>query len=486
MEKKTEVRKLFDETSHTYTRVQIPDGCADIARGLGYKPEETLWDYDWVHPSESGVRWPDEIPCGDQESIVLLSRGGATGLTLKLYDGVLEYLKEHVGVKDVIEVTDTVARKDMCAYPQHSVIAQAKEKSAKEPSLKEIFNGKAFCSWMAASDVQKAAREMGGKTIVTPEQRDTFNSKVRVVSQAEGEEYNVAPFVIVEAWDQLDAKMQELQDCARSLGIDPQKTKFWIKFDNLAGGVGVKPYEPAHMGFDEIKDWIRGIRENGGMSGDSFHPVIMDIDIASLPDVKRVLSNMCVQAIIGPDGAAITGTTMQRTEDGHYIGGGIPVTDEEKRCAEESQRWALPVIEAAQKQGYVGYAGVDIIMTEDASGKRRGYVLEMNGRLCLSTPLLSTTHWVAKQSGVKEPAAMDFTEYFPPVDDFRPLKEAFNKLLYKGAQSHYSGVIPVQMEPDEQGRIKGMKMIAIAPDAAQLKILGQRCKKVFEGLRHPK
>lgn len=475
-------RVLFNETAKVVPIQKIPEGCADISRGLGLKPEETFWDYDWVHSDNSGVQLPDKIPSGYHEAITLLSRGESTGLTLGLHDGFLDYHKEHTGVTNVIEVTDHTPRTNIFLYPEQAVVAQAHQKSEREPNLKEIFRGKTFCAWLPAVDVQEDVQKIGGKTLISAEQRWIFNSKVRIISKANDDQYNVAPFVVADSWDALDTKIKELKEKARGFGLDPEETKFWIKFDNLTGGEGVLPYEPSKKDFSEVKKWIQNVRENSGMENNAFHPIIMDIDIGHLPEVKRVVSNMCVQAIVGENRASVAGTTLQRTMNGDYLGGALPRTNEEKRYAEAAQKWAYPVLEAAQKGGYRGYAGVDVIMTEDHSGNLRGYVLEMNGRLCSSTPLLSMAHWVEQQFGIQEPAAEDFTVDLPPLKDFHALKNVFNDLLFKGNESNFTGLVPVLVEPDENGHIKGAKFIAIAPDSDKLAALEQRYKTVLNGL----
>lgn len=474
-------RAVFAKPEGDINEIKIPDGCADISRQLGLAPSQTLWDYEWLHNEESGLHWPEDglTHCGDHEDILLLSRGEATGLSLKLQDGYLEYLRRYAGVTNVIEVTEDQAL--VSQYPAQSVIVQARKKSRADQGLKETFKDKVFCSWLPGSDVQADTRAMGGKTLISAEQCLFFNSKARIFAQAEGSGYNVAPFVLVNSWDELETRLAELQETARDLGIEEKDLKLWVKFDNLAGGEGVKPYRPASDKLDDIKAWVREICEQVEKDGDAFRPLVIDLDIGQLPEVKNIVANFCVQAVVGPE-IGVTGVTLQRTRDGVYAGGSVPMTAEDKAFAEEAKAWVMPVLQAAQEQGYRGYAGIDVMMTQGVDGQLRGYVIEMNARLCGSTPLLAMAHWVEREASA-EPAVVDFTEDNLAIKDFKTLTQKFNKLMYKGRESGFEGIVPVHINVDKQGVICGVKMIAVANSPERLQKLEKRYQKAFAGVR---
>lgn len=477
-------REFFGKPAQSYEDIKIPNGSADIASHLGLKPENTIWDFDWVHSDDSGVKWPTSVyEAGESEDVVLLSRGTATGITLKLQDGLLSYLKKHAGVKDIIEVTVDAPAVKYAAYPDHSVIAQATDKFRNDQRLRKAFEGKTFCSWTPGNDVQRNVIEMGGQTLISTATWEKFNSKARIMREAANDGYNVSRFVVAESWAELDARMQELKAQAESLGIDPEKAKYWVKFDNLSGGEGVMPYKPQEASFDDIKKWIMQVNREIGLGENEFHPIVIDIDLGQLPGIKRIVNNFCVQGVIGPEGCFMTGTTLQRTEDGTYVGGSLPLSEEDKAYAHLAKAWAQPVFKAAQAQGYVGYAGVDVIMAEGEDGQAYGFILEMNGRLCTSTPLLATSHWVERESGFKEPAVVDFSEKNLGIKDFKSLKKAFNGILYRGEKSGFEGVMPVHFNLDEKGDIYSVKMIAVARDHERLQRLEERYKKVFTKLR---
>lgn len=476
-------RKIFPGSAKAPVNVPIPQGAGDIAKLLGYAPGDTYWDYNFVFASDNGAEIQQETLGILHEAIVPLSKGGAHGVTLKLHEGFLEYHQQYTGVSGIVEVTDKRHKSNAFHYPEHSVTQQAAALAQKDKAIGAEFNGKVFVPIIPTHEAQEAVASFGGKTLITSEEALKFNSKVRVVTSAEEAGYNVAPFVIVEKFADLDAKMAELMEHAKGLGIDAGNAKYWVKFDNLSSGDGVKPFKPAQMSFDEVKKWARGVLDMAGMTGDAFVPMFIDIDIGSLPEVKQVLRNMNVQAVVSDSGVSITGTTFQKTQDGVYLGGIMPQTKTEKEQALEGQKWAVAVLEDAQKKGYRGYAGIDVILCEHVEGGYAGYVLEMNGRLNGSTSLLSTAQWVQQQSGHNDLAAANLPAAFRPLKDFSAFRKAFDAVLYKGKESNFEGVIPIILKPDANGDITGVKTIAVAKDAKSLKKLTKKYEHIVSKLK---
>ena len=484
-------RKQYDKPTEQPTIKRIPNGCADIAHALGLKPEDTVWDYNLVYSAEGGMKLTDARFGIGHEGVTTLIRGGAQGLTLKLHKGFLDYQKKHLGVTNIVEVTEKRHENDLFSYPEHSVVHQLAEKTRQEPRLKDIFNGKVFCSFMPTPDVQRDIAVLGGKALISAPAAIAFNSKVRVAKDAAVHRYNVAPFVVAKSEAEVARKIRQLKKKAARLGLDPEKTKYWIKFGHFGAGTGVLPYDPAVTSVRDVQSWIKTTMQAAEVPSGEFIPTLMDIDIGYLPEVKQIVANLNVQAIVsssgivGPDasGIAITGVTYQKTSDGHYLGGSLPLTDAEKGFAAEAIGWALPVLKAAQEQGYRGYAGIDLMLAREASGQLRGYVLEMNGRLNSSTSLLVTAQWVEEQSGLKDVAACNFTSTFAALKDFKSFKKIFNSVLYKGSASAHTGVIPIVLKPDAQGKIHGVKAIAVAPTAKSLAKLEKRYDAIVKKLQ---
>ncbi len=466
-----------------YNVCKIPLGCADIARLLGYDPRDTLWDFEWVTFDKSGET-SDKSGVQEYQSIMLLTRGLTSGLSLKLHDGFLRYSQRYLGTTNILEVTDHLPPSSMdLNFPDHSIALQASDTVRRRPELRDLFNGKVYCAFLPVKEVHDTVCSLGGKTLITPDQTKYFNSKSRVVRQAEEEGYLVAPFVTIEGINEVEKGLSDIALKAKDLGLDPGRTRYWVKFDNLAGGEGVLPYEPLTMSVEEVKSWINKIidAEIPGSERQLF-PVVIDIDIGALPDISRILGNFNIQGVVGDPGVTITGTTMQNTRNGIYLGGKMPSTPEEKSLAREAFDWAAPVMHAARKQGYRGYAGIDIMMAEGRNGDHLGYVIEMNGRLNCSTSLLTTAHWVEQKIG-KEPAARNIHAEFRPLPDFEDYSEAFTDVLFRGKESNYSGVIPVYLDFDSKGAVNGAKLVAVAPDELTLSRIETAHQRILDSLQ---
>lgn len=80
----------------------------DVALLLGLKPEETIWDYNVMCPSDSGLALPDRALGVAHQGITTLIRNGANGLTLKMPEGLLDYQQRYVDIGSVIEATKSL------------------------------------------------------------------------------------------------------------------------------------------------------------------------------------------------------------------------------------------------------------------------------------------------------------------------------------------------------------------------------------------
>lgn len=230
--------------------------------------------------------------------------------------------------------------------------------------------------------------------------------------------------------------------------LDVNNSKYWFKFDSLAGGTGVTAFKPEQHSMDSITGWAQDVvadcektsqpfgrwtppSSEDGKGPDSM-PVLIDLDVGALPNVKNILTNANVQAVCGKDGVYLTGVTYQDTsEDGTYIGGVLPRTVEDKRYAVSAQAFATPVLEAAWRSGYRGYAGVDVLLCEDDNKQETAYILEMNGRINSSTSLLSLAQWMERESGINDPAAKNLSASFNKFTDYKTFEAAFDDLLFR-------------------------------------------------------
>lgn len=459
----------FDKT------VKLVDGAADIARVLGYEPEETVWDYSMFCPPESGLVLPDRTLGIAHEGITSLIRGGANGLTLKMCEAMLEYQRKYLGIGNVVEATDTIPETNIYTYPEHDLAENLLRKADRNPAIRDFFNNKVMVSIYPTVNYQTVARELGARTVIDEKQALAFNSKKRVFEDAKNFGYEVAPFSIACSREEIDEKFNELQHLVSTMGINAHDAKYWVKFDSMAGGTGVRTFRPKKEPLSTIDSWVDSIMQSCGLSDENFLPILMDLDIGHLPEVKRVLTNANVQGICGKDGAYFTGVTFQKTtKDGGYIGGTMPYTDEQHSFSETARSFAVPVFEAAWLQGYRGYAGVDVMVCEMEDGSHKGYVIEMNGRLNSSTSMLSMKHKMDDICGTDNTAADNFLGYFRSMDSYETFSRAFDDLLYKGEESGHTGIVPIIVKRDSEGKIYGLKTISVAPTRGQLNVLENR------------
>lgn len=463
--------------------VKIPGGMGDVAQFLGLKPEDTIWDYNVMCPSDSGLALPDRALGVAHQGITTLVRDGANGLTLKMPEGLLDYQQRYTDIGPIIEVTETLPPEKYYAYPRDAVHLALTRHEA--PGLDhEQFKGKTFISPFPTPDVQESVASLGGQILISAEQSVYFNSKARVFNDAANNDYKVAPFIVAPNAATIDTALTELKDrlAMSHPALDAEQSKYWVKFDSLAGGTGVTAFKPEQHSMDQIMGWAQEVvadcektsqpfgqwtpevAEDG--TGPDSMPVLIDLDVGALPNVNKILTNANVQAVCGKDGVYLTGVTYQETsEDGTYIGGILPRTEEDKRYAASAQAFATPVLEAAWRSGYRGYAGVDVLLCEDDKKEQTAYILEMNGRINSSTSLLSLAHWMERESGINEPAAKNLSASFNKFADYKAFEAAFDDLLFRKEESGWTGIVPIIAKADEDGTgVQAVKTIALAPD----------------------
>lgn len=460
----------------TIERARLPDGAGDIARLLGLSPAETVWDYNLISSPESGFPLPDSSVAVAHNGITSLVRGGTSGLSLGLYPGFLDYQQEYIDVGNVLQVNQHSLNRDWFDYPTHSIPVNVINILESDRTFCTPLMGKTLVTLFPTDDYKKASGFLGGRTLISPEQAVQFNSKCRVFNDAAESGYNVAPFVTIPRFEDLSSALKSIQKKAEGLGLDPSRTKYWLKFDSLAGGLGVTSFRPAENSLSDLQTWVHGVMDSSGLSRKGlFMPLLIDIDVGCLPEVRKILTNANVQAVVGPQGPVVTGTTFQKvSENGDYQGGCLPLTDEEKDFAQSCQPFALPTLRTAWAQGYRGYAGIDILLCETQDAGRTGYILEMNGRLNSSTSMLSLSHWHDRKLGVGSGTATNISVAHKPLDAFPDFARHFASVMYRGEASGETGIVPIIMKPDSEGRIKGAKTIALAPDAKSLHDLERR------------
>jgi hypothetical protein len=91
---------------------------------------------------------------------------------------------------------------------------------------------------------------------------------------------------------------------------------------------------------------------------------------------------------------------------------------------------------------------------------------------------------VEEQSGRHDVPACNLASTFSkPLKDFDSLSKAFNRVMYRGVESDYEGIVPIILKPDAEGKIHGVKFIAVARDAASLSRLEKRYESIVRKLQ---
>ena len=493
-EKRREVN-MSTKSSKSVQHYKIPEGGADIARLLGVRPDSAVYDYNVILPLDSGLVLPDWTLGVAQQGITPLARGGAKAVTMKMPEGMVRYQQENIGVGEIIEASSHLPVGPAYRYPEDSVHKAMSINNGN--NIASELHGSTFIPAFSTYDLQQVAEQINGDIICTPEQALVFNSKVRVFRQAQSYNYNVAPFEVADnaksVEDALGRLKRQLE--SRFEDFDAEEAKYWVKFDSLAGGTGVMDFRPHEQDLDEISRECRNVVENcykgytdreierAQQSSSSLlpenMPILIDLDVGSIPDVKEVLRNVNVQAVCGQDGVYLTGATYQNTDDdGTYIGGVLPRTEEERRDASLAQEFAVPALEAAWDNGYRGYAGIDVLLCQTYSAGVQGFILEMNGRINSSTSLLHLAHWMEKQSGHNNPVAMNISLAFGEAVDYKKFEEIYSDLLFRGAETDWTGIVPIIAKPSGDGdKLSGIKTIALSPDDGNMKNLQQEITK---------
>jgi hypothetical protein len=443
-----------DIAALSYQRKSIPNGIGDIARLIGLDPSKTVFDYNvsvtggLANPYRSAI----------QQGIACMSRGAPIALTLGLPVALKMYWKKYLKINNVEELT--------AERQQHITHDLYKNINGNDAELKEKLRDKTFVTLRTTITAIAEIEKFNSTTLLSNADWKFFNSKVRTTSQAAEYGYLVSPFVIISTEYDLYRGFLDIKKIACALGLNPETTTYWFRFDNLSGGVGVRPFNPSKEGLADIFLWVTATIEK--TENKRFAPILLDIDIGSLPGVKKIVDNLNVQGVCGRQGSTFVGVTQQETDcQGRYLRGSLPNDAQTRAHASVAAIFGMPVINAAQKQGFRGYAGVDVILLEMLDGTYRGYILEMNARLNSSTSLLSLAHFVASEKNASEVCAENITLNVNDSSCMEELLLRLDNVLYKGAESDFSGVIPIIAHSESNGYSQ-IKTVVVAPSALEL------------------
>lgn len=99
---------------------------------------------------------------------------------------------------------------------------------------------------------------------------------------------------------------------------------------------------------------------------------------------------------------------------------------------------------------YRGYVGVDAMVVEEFDGSIKAYLNDINPRLCGATPLIAMAHKVEAKLG-RRPVGFTLKSHNIPLpekceDVFQAAIDLMGHHLYRGSESGYTGIVPVQVD----------------------------------------
>ena len=441
----------------------IANGYSSIAQHLGLSADSTVFINSLItnpkHPVDFKMSDTDGLDWRSAQYVIPLTAAGSHAMTFEISPEHTAYLKKYVAKGD-LQMVPAQGR----AYPGGSIPAYLMEQMAENTAVIEGLKGHALFNSYQTMEVAGVAESLGNKPPVSTEDYLNFLSKGYVHAVADVSKVNIAPGIVFDQPLPADDYIQQIHKM-----LDAQESpvkKIWVKASSLSGGQGIVPIDnptPASIkdAFNTIaksyKDAGFFYKDAPAMVADKpfdginfFMPIVVEADIGSLKGVSEVVANTCVQAVVAKDKITMVGTSLQLTKNGEYIGAALPsAADAEAVKAAEAE--AVKLLSKMSADGYVGFAGVDVIVTKDENGKLNPFVLEVNPRLNASTPLLTLAQNAEAETGGKIYAVtvMHYLENLPYADKPKSVHNTIGSDLYKAAESGFEGVVPYMVDPND-------------------------------------
>lgn len=433
----------------------IANGFTSIAEYLGVDANTTTFINSLITNPKSPVDFKmsdtDGLDWRSAQYVTPLTAAGSHTVTFEVSPLHTSYLKKYVAQGDLQFVPATGR-----AYPGGSIPAILTKQEAEGSLPAGIRNSKLFNSFQT-EEMAQLSEKLGFTPVVSTEAYLNFLSKAYVHEIASGTSLSTAPGLVF-------AQPAPVADYVQDIQAMGDLKKIWIKASSLSGGQGIIPVEnPTPESIKAAFGTIAKAYKDAGFYCDGaaptadkpfdginfFMPVVVEADIDSIPGTTEVLANACVQAVVAKDQITLVGTSLQKTKDGEYIGAALPLdaSAPEIKIAEAE---AAKLLQKMSKDGYVGYAGVDVIVTKNEQGEIKPFVLEVNPRLNASTPLLTLVQNAEAKTGEKI-YAMTVTHTFADFSDKNDKAQSVyktigNQDLYRASETSFEGILPYMLD----------------------------------------
>jgi uncharacterized protein (UPF0147 family) len=440
----------------------IAEGYTAIASYLGMHPSSTVFLNSLItnpkDPVDFKMSDTDGLDWRSAQYVIPLTAPGSHAMTFEISPEQTEYLKKYVAKGDLQMVPSQGH-----AYPGGSIPAYLTEQVAEQSPVVDGLKGKTLFNSYQTMEVAHLSESLGHQPPVSTDDYLNFLSKGYVHAVAKDAQATIAPGIVLDKPLPVADYIAQIE----KMGEDVPLNKIWIKASSLSGGQGIVPVEnPTPESIKEAFNTIAKAYDNAGFFGKNapkmdadkpfdginfFMPIVVEADIGSLPGVKGVVANTCVQAVVTKDHITLVGTSLQLTKNGEYIGAALP-NESEAAAVKAAESEAIKLLAKMSQDGYVGYAGVDVIVTKDDQGNLKPFALEVNPRLNASTPLLALAQNAEEQTG-KKVYAVTVMHYLE--DDHQDPNQAkvvhatIGKDLYKAEETGFEGVVPYMIDPNE-------------------------------------
>lgn len=461
-------------TAHQFkwTRGNLANGFASYAEHLGLQPAEAVFINSLV-VDPKGATWrmtaTDDLEGVSTAYTLAMSGPQSVALHFPLTRAQQQYVSTYLTEGGTLKAIAPVG--EGRRYPEASIVT-ALLSTAETPETQDLLKGKVIVNSYVTEEVEALAARTGAKVLMDNPTFLQFVGKEYLHKTAGEEGFDAPPGVVIEDPSDVFAKAGKFRALLLKKGMDPEATKVWIKPTSLSGGQGVisKPDASPDSLMDAFGQIAKAYQDCGFYADNKaaidpqdpfkgiqrFMPIVMEVDVGSLPGVVRKIDDVGVKAIIGDKGVVHVENTVLSTQNGHYMGSRLP-QEADAHVVTPTEIAADKLMQRMHKDGYRGYISVNAIAVENQDGSVTAYMNDINTRLSGASPLLGLAHKAQQHLGQRPHAFSKGCKIPLPegcTDAFEAVTEHLGQNLYKGAESGYTGIVPAVVDvPPGAGHI---------------------------------
>ena len=429
----------------------LANGLTDVALQLGLEPSRTLCIHSTVFddpmPETAAAR--RQLNAYSRRHLQMLgymprnaAPGQARACMFEVEPEVLDYL-ESAGVlhrKDLVSVGPPPRG---TGYPAASVAHHLRLRVERAASEGQAWSPLTLVSSFLGRDEAALAARAGFRLLMDPRDQVRYQSKGHLRRQAGRLGYQVPLGTEVEEEGQLEGRIADLCRRAAAHNLNAGEALWWVKLDAQSSGAGSFRLQGLDGGSaDRIRATFAAAAKRDSDSVPSF-PCVVELDVACYPHT-RLVANVGVQSLLSGPRIVLCGATLQETTPaGRYIG--CKTGEAYQDSVTLAERASLAALRGFHAAGYRGPLNLDVLIVEDqVTGVRKGYLIDPNPRFSGGTPLLSL-YQHARGSSPDIAHAMMFFNQIPRGRESLQCRvaELCGKDLFRGRSSKGQGVLPL-------------------------------------------